>query len=76
MRSQHARFSRRTLHIRYPIQARNRGQKITANPFSPTEETLVKALMRAKSPSALKSAGIPANEHCLSFPTVATNSSR
>jgi hypothetical protein len=45
MRSQHARFSRRTLHIRYPIQARNRGQKITANPFSPTEETLVKALM-------------------------------
>jgi reactive chlorine resistance protein C len=30
----------------------------TANPFSPTEETLVKALMRAKSPSALKSVGI------------------
>jgi uncharacterized membrane protein YkgB len=30
----------------------------TANPFSPTEETPVKALMRAKSPSALKSVGI------------------
>jgi len=29
-----------------------------ANPCSPTEETLVKALMRAKSPSALKSVGI------------------
>jgi hypothetical protein len=48
------------LHIRYPSQARKRGQKImdTANPFSPTEETLVKALMRAKSPSALKRVGI------------------
>ena len=30
----------------------------TTNPFSPTEETLVKALMCAKSPSALKSVGI------------------
>jgi hypothetical protein len=72
MRSRHARFSLGALHIRYPIQARKRGQKMTANPFSPTEETLVKALMCAKSPSALKSVGNPANEHCLSFPTVAT----
>jgi hypothetical protein len=53
-------IQRGVLHIRYPSQAGKRAQKImdTANQFLPTEETLVKALMRAKSTSSLERVGI------------------